>query len=51
VLITPHLAGGVRTWQDRAYRLAGDQIRRHVAGEPLLNVRAGGVEAPGPAGC
>lgn len=50
VLITPHLAGGVRTWQNRAYRLAGDQIRRYLAGEPLLNVRAGGAEAPGPGG-
>ncbi len=48
VLITPHLAGGVRTWQQRAYRLAGDQIRRYVAGEPLLNVRAGGPAAPPP---
>jgi phosphoglycerate dehydrogenase-like enzyme len=48
VLITPHLAGGVRTWQLRAYRLAGDQIRRYLAGEPLLNVRAGGPAAPRP---
>jgi phosphoglycerate dehydrogenase-like enzyme len=49
LLITPHLAGGVRSWQERAYRLAGDQIRRYVAGEPLLNVRAGGPGVPGPA--
>lgn len=37
VLITPHVAGAVARWQARAYRLAGDQIRRHAAGEPLLN--------------
>jgi phosphoglycerate dehydrogenase-like enzyme len=48
VLITPHLAGGVRTWQQRAYRLAGEQIRRYAAGEPLINVRAGGPLAPRP---
>ncbi len=38
VLITPHVAGGVPRWQARAYRIAGDQIRRAAAGEPLLNV-------------
>lgn len=38
VLITPHVAGAVSRWQARAYRLAGDQIRRYAAGEPLLNV-------------
>lgn len=38
VLITPHAAGSVVRWQERAYRLAGDQIRRYAAGEPLLNV-------------
>ena len=38
VLITPHVAGGVTRWQARAYRLAGDQIRRTIAGEPLINV-------------
>ena len=35
-LITPHVGGNVPGWQERAYRLAGDQIRRYVAGEPLL---------------
>jgi len=38
VLITPHVAGGVTRWQARAYRIAGEQIRRHLAGEPLINV-------------
>jgi phosphoglycerate dehydrogenase-like enzyme len=39
-LITPHVGGNVPGWQERAYRLAGDQIRRYVAGEPLLGVLA-----------
>jgi phosphoglycerate dehydrogenase-like enzyme len=38
VLITPHVAGGTSGWTPRAYRLAGEQLRRYVAGEPLLNV-------------
>jgi phosphoglycerate dehydrogenase-like enzyme len=42
VLITPHVAGTTEHWQDRALRLAGDQIRRFAAGEPLLNVRTEG---------
>jgi len=40
VLITPHIAGGVARWRNRAYHLAGEQLRRYVAGEPLLNVSA-----------
>ncbi len=36
-LLTPHVAGSVRGLLPRAYRLVGDQIRRHVAGEPLIN--------------
>jgi len=39
LLITPHTAGSSRRWLQRAYRFAGDQLRRHAAGEPLLNVR------------
>ena len=38
VLITPHIAGGVRGTEGRAWRIAGDQLRRYVAGEPLINV-------------
>jgi phosphoglycerate dehydrogenase-like enzyme len=38
VLITPHLAGAVVCSRARAYRLAGEQLRRYAAGEPLLNV-------------
>ena len=37
-LITPHVGGNVPRWQERAYRLAGDQIRRYVAGEALVGV-------------
>ncbi len=39
VIITPHLAGTVTGWRDRAYRFVGDQLRRLAAGEPLANVR------------
>ena len=38
VLITPHVAGSVRGLLRRAYALAGDQVRRFAAGEPLINV-------------
>lgn len=37
VLLTPHVGGSVRGLLPRAYRLAGAQLRRFVAGEPLLN--------------
>lgn len=37
VLLTPHVAGSVRGLLPRAYRLAGQQLRRFVAGEPLIN--------------
>ena len=39
LIITPHVGGSVKRWKQRAYRLAGDQLRRWAAGEPLLNVR------------
>jgi phosphoglycerate dehydrogenase-like enzyme len=38
VIITPHLAGGVVAFDRRAYHLAGEQLRRYAAGEPLRNV-------------
>jgi phosphoglycerate dehydrogenase-like enzyme len=38
VLMTPHVAGSVRGLLPRAYRLVGEQLRRYVAGEPLMNV-------------
>jgi phosphoglycerate dehydrogenase-like enzyme len=38
LLITPHIAGTVARWEERAYRMAGDQIRRYAAGQPLAGV-------------
>lgn len=38
VVITPHVGGGTRGWQRRAYRLVREQIERFAAGEPLQNV-------------
>lgn len=40
LLVTPHVAGGTTAWRSRTYRLAGEQLRRYAAGEPLLNVSA-----------
>ena len=37
VLITPHMAGDSPEATIRTYALAGDQIRRFAAGEPLIN--------------
>ncbi len=38
VLITPHIAGSSPRFMERAIRLAADQVRRYMAGEPLQNV-------------
>ncbi|NJC64195.1 2-hydroxyacid dehydrogenase [Planosporangium flavigriseum] len=38
LLLTPHVAGSVRGFQSRAYRLIGEQVRRFAAGQPLENV-------------
>jgi phosphoglycerate dehydrogenase-like enzyme len=45
VLITPHIAGTVARWESRAYRFAGEQIRRYAAGQPLLGVQSGTAPA------
>ena len=45
LLITPHIAGTVTRWESRAYRFAGEQIRRYAAGQPLLGVRTGNMPA------
>jgi phosphoglycerate dehydrogenase-like enzyme len=37
VLITPHMAGDSPASAIRAFELAGDQVRRFAAGEPLIN--------------
>lgn len=38
VLLTPHIAGDSPAADQRVYELIGNQIRRHLNGEPLLNV-------------
>lgn len=38
VLLTPHIAGDSPAADQRVYELVGDQIRRHLKGDPLLNV-------------
>jgi len=45
LLISPHIAGTVTRWEARAYRFAGEQIRRYAAGQPLLGVRTGNMPA------
>jgi phosphoglycerate dehydrogenase-like enzyme len=35
--ITPHIAGSVLGFSSRAYKFAGEQVRRYLAGEPMLN--------------
>ena len=37
LVLTPHVGGGTRGWERRAYGLVGEQIRRLHAGEPLVN--------------
>jgi phosphoglycerate dehydrogenase-like enzyme len=42
LLLTPHVGGGTRGWQRRAYALVRDQLLRFHAGQPLTNrVEAG----------
>lgn len=41
VIITPHAAGHVKQAGPRAFALVNDQLRRYIAGEPLLNVVEG----------
>jgi phosphoglycerate dehydrogenase-like enzyme len=38
VLVTPHIAGDSPAADQRVYELIGNQIRRHLKGQPLLNV-------------
>ena len=38
VLITPHIGGAVFRVYERGWRFAGEQVRRYLDGEPLLNV-------------
>ena len=41
-LITPHYAGDTLAADRRAFALVGEQVRRYVHGEPLVNVVEGG---------
>ena len=41
VIITPHAAGHVKQAGPRAFALVNDQLRRYLAGQPLLNVIRG----------
>ena len=43
VFITPHIAGTVARGEHRAYRFAGEQIRRYATGRPLLGVQTGNI--------
>jgi phosphoglycerate dehydrogenase-like enzyme len=36
-LITPHLAGDSQAAARAAFALVGDQVRRYIGGEPLVN--------------
>lgn len=38
VVLTPHVGGGTHGWQQRALRLARQQIERCLDGAPMLNV-------------
>jgi phosphoglycerate dehydrogenase-like enzyme len=36
--LTPHIAGDSHESERRVYRLIGEQVRRYMAGEPLVNI-------------
>jgi phosphoglycerate dehydrogenase-like enzyme len=38
VIVSPHMAGDVESWEDEVVMLFVDNLRRWIAGEPLLNV-------------
>jgi phosphoglycerate dehydrogenase-like enzyme len=42
LILTPHSAGDTPAAERKAWELAGDQLRRYAAGEPLRNVVAQG---------
>jgi phosphoglycerate dehydrogenase-like enzyme len=41
LLITPHFAGDTQGAERRAFALVGEQVRRYMRGEPLVNVVEG----------
>ena len=38
LLITPHIGGSSPQFAPRAVKIAADELRRYIAGEPLHNV-------------
>ncbi len=38
LVLTPHIGGGTRGWQARAYRLVREQVERFAGGRPLQNL-------------
>jgi phosphoglycerate dehydrogenase-like enzyme len=38
LILTPHVSGATSRWLQRAYRLAGEQLRAYASGAPLRNV-------------
>jgi len=46
VLITPHVGGNVARMESRAYRFAGEQIRRYATGQPLVGVQTRNIPGP-----
>jgi phosphoglycerate dehydrogenase-like enzyme len=38
VIVTPHVASDVRRTDERAWRLAFEQVGRYARGEPLINI-------------
>ncbi len=46
LLITPHVAGSTPQFSPRAVRIAADQVRRMLAGEPLRYVVQQGSSTP-----
>jgi phosphoglycerate dehydrogenase-like enzyme len=50
-IVSPHMSGDFEGWLEAVVRLFVDNLRRFVAGEPLLNVvdkRQGYVVEPAP---
>jgi phosphoglycerate dehydrogenase-like enzyme len=45
LMISPHVAGTVTRWEERAFRFAGEQLRCFASGQPLLGVEAGNMPA------
>jgi len=43
LLLTPHVGGSSPQFAPRALRIAADELRRYIAGEPLQNVVQAGV--------